>query len=101
MYSNLMIIGSHLLRISMESFCGTQGFPFCCSHRRSPQKNLFSRQTPYDASLHGFRGEHGGRGQNYPLAIPMASMRHSSEYSEGLPGVNVLSRSLYGNSMGM
>ncbi|XP_074914747.1 transmembrane channel-like protein 5 [Buteo buteo] len=67
--------------------------------RRSPQKNLFSRQTPYDASLHGFRGEHGGRGQNYPLAIPMASMRHSSEYSEGLPGVNVLSRSLYGNSM--
>ncbi|XP_009579515.1 PREDICTED: transmembrane channel-like protein 5 [Fulmarus glacialis] len=63
--------------------------------RRNSQKNLFSRQSPYDSSLHGSFGEHSGRGQNYPLA----SMRHSFEYSEGLPRVNVLSRSPYGNSM--
>lgn len=63
--------------------------------RRNSQKNLFSHQSPYDSSLHGSHGEHSGRGQNYPLAF----MRHSSEYSEGLPRVNVLSRSPYGNSM--
>ncbi|KAM6121891.1 transmembrane channel-like protein 5 isoform 2-T3 [Phoenicopterus ruber ruber] len=67
--------------------------------RRSSQKNLFSHQTPYDSSLHGSYGEHSGRGQDYSLAIPMASMRHGSEYSEDLPRVNALSRSPYGNSM--
>ncbi|XP_010291979.1 PREDICTED: transmembrane channel-like protein 5 [Phaethon lepturus] len=66
--------------------------------RRNSQKNLFSHQSPYDYSLHGSYGEHSGRGQNYALAIPMTSMRHSSEYNEGLPRVNVLSRSPYGNS---
>ncbi|XP_075371122.1 transmembrane channel-like protein 5 isoform X2 [Mycteria americana] len=66
---------------------------------RSSQKNLFSHQSPYDSSLHGSSGEYSGRGQNYPLAIPMASMRHDSEYSEGLPRVNVLSESPYGNSV--
>ncbi|KFP57931.1 hypothetical protein N322_11078, partial [Cariama cristata] len=53
--------------------------------RRSSQKNLFSHQTPYDSSLHGSYGEHSGRGQNYPLARAMASMRPGSEYSEVLP----------------
>ncbi|KFQ81472.1 hypothetical protein N335_08562, partial [Phaethon lepturus] len=53
--------------------------------RRNSQKNLFSHQSPYDYSLHGSYGEHSGRGQNYALAIPMTSMRHSSEYNEGLP----------------
>ncbi|XP_061847997.1 transmembrane channel-like protein 5 [Colius striatus] len=67
--------------------------------RRSSQKNPFSHQTPYSSSLHGSHGEHSGRGQNYPQAIPMASVRYSSEYSEGLPRANVLSRSPYGNSM--
>ncbi|KAM9261551.1 transmembrane channel-like protein 5 [Cariama cristata] len=67
--------------------------------RRSSQKNLFSHQTPYDSSLHGSYGEHSGRGQNYPLARAMASMRPGSEYSEVLPRVNVLSRSPYGNTM--
>ncbi|KAM6379514.1 transmembrane channel-like protein 5 [Pluvialis apricaria] len=66
--------------------------------RRSSQKNLFSHQPPYDSSRHDFYREHSGRGQNYPLDIPMASMRHDFEYSEDLPGVNVLSRSPYGNS---
>nr|XP_010311580.1 PREDICTED: transmembrane channel-like protein 5 [Balearica regulorum gibbericeps] len=67
--------------------------------RRNSQKNLFSHQSPYDSSLHGSYTEHSGRGQNYPQAIPMASMRHSFEYSEGLPRDNVLNRSPYGNSM--
>ncbi|XP_010014957.1 PREDICTED: transmembrane channel-like protein 5, partial [Nestor notabilis] len=66
--------------------------------RRSSQENVFSYQAPYDSSLPGSYGEHSRRGQNYPLAIPMASMRHGSEYSEGLPRVNVLSRSPYGSS---
>ncbi|XP_074453380.1 transmembrane channel-like protein 5 isoform X1 [Larus michahellis] len=66
--------------------------------RRSSQKNLFSHQNPYDSSLHGSYGEQRGRGQNYPVAIPMASMRHSSEYSEDLPRVNALSRSPDGNA---
>ncbi|XP_014792187.1 PREDICTED: transmembrane channel-like protein 5 isoform X2 [Calidris pugnax] len=66
--------------------------------RRSSQKNLFSHQTPYDSSLHGSYGEQSGRGQSYPLEIPMASMRHGSEYSEDLPRANVLSRSPYGSS---
>lgn len=101
MYWNVMIISSNLLRISIESYCGTRGFPFCCSHRRSSQKNLFSHQSPYNSSLHVSSGEYSGRGQNYPLAIQMASMRHGSEYSEDLPRVNVLSRSPHGNSMGM
>lgn len=101
MYSNSMVIGNNSLRMSIESFCGTQGFPFCCSHRRNSQKNLFFQQSPYDPSPYGSYREHSGRGQNYTLAIPMASMRHSSEYREGLPRVNVLSRSPYGNSTGM
>lgn len=101
MYWNVMIINSNLLSISVESFCGTQGFPFCCSHRRSSQKNLFPHQTPYESSLHVSSGEHSGRGQNYPLAMQMASLRHGSDYGERLPQVNVLSRSPHGNSMGM
>ncbi|XP_065706967.2 transmembrane channel-like protein 5 [Patagioenas fasciata] len=66
--------------------------------RRSSQKNLFPHQSPYDSSLHVSSGEHSGRGQNYPLAVRMASMRHGSEYSRDLPRVNVLSRSPYGKS---
>ncbi|XP_009323054.1 PREDICTED: transmembrane channel-like protein 5 [Pygoscelis adeliae] len=66
--------------------------------RRNSQKNLFFQQSPYDSSPYGSYGEHSGREQNYPLAIPMASMRHSSEYSEGSPRAYVLSRSPYGNS---
>ncbi|XP_057274961.1 transmembrane channel-like protein 5 isoform X2 [Pezoporus wallicus] len=68
--------------------------------RRNSQENLFSYQATYDSSLPGSYREHkhSGRGQNYPLDIPMASMRHGSEYSEGLPRVNVLRRSPYGNS---
>nr|XP_009512617.1 PREDICTED: transmembrane channel-like protein 5 [Phalacrocorax carbo] len=62
------------------------------------QNNLFSHQTPYDSSLLGSYGERSGRGQNYSLAIPMGSMRHGSEYGEGLSGVNVLSRRPYGKS---
>ncbi|XP_010001604.1 PREDICTED: transmembrane channel-like protein 5 [Chaetura pelagica] len=65
--------------------------------RRSSQKNLSFHQSPYDSSLHGSYGEHSGRGQGNPVAIPMASMRHGSEYREGFPRVNVLSRSPYGN----
>ncbi|KFP11752.1 hypothetical protein Z169_06922, partial [Egretta garzetta] len=53
--------------------------------RRSSQKNLFSHQTPYDSSLHDSYGEYSGREQDYPLAIPMASMRPGSEYSKSLP----------------
>ncbi|KFV61559.1 hypothetical protein N307_05928, partial [Dryobates pubescens] len=54
--------------------------------RRSSQKNLFPHQPTYDSSLQGSYGEEGsGRGQNYPLATPVASMRHGSEYREGLP----------------
>ncbi|KFV99483.1 hypothetical protein N326_03307, partial [Eurypyga helias] len=53
--------------------------------RRSSQKSLFSPQSPYGSSLHGSNREHSDRGQNYTLAIPMASMRRGSEYSEGLP----------------
>ncbi|XP_009952989.1 PREDICTED: transmembrane channel-like protein 5 [Leptosomus discolor] len=66
--------------------------------RRSSQKNLFSHQTPYNSSPHGSYREPSGRGQNYPQAIPMVPMRHGSVYSEGLPRVNVPSRSPYGNS---
>ncbi|KAM6250278.1 transmembrane channel-like protein 5 [Porphyrio hochstetteri] len=66
---------------------------------RSSQNNLFSHQRPYDASLHGSYTEHSGRGQNYSLDIPMAPMRHGSEYSEALPRLHDLSRSPYGSSM--
>ncbi|KAM6054511.1 transmembrane channel-like protein 5 isoform 2-T2 [Chlamydotis macqueenii] len=53
---------------------------------------------PYSSSRHGSYGEHSGRGQNYPLAIPMASLRPASEYSEDLPRFNVLNRNPYGHS---
>ncbi|XP_068002939.1 transmembrane channel-like protein 5 isoform X2 [Melanerpes formicivorus] len=67
--------------------------------RRSSQKYLSPHQPTYDSSLQGSYGEEGsGRGQDYPLATPVASMRHGSEYREGLPRVNVQSRSPYGNS---
>ncbi|KAJ7409848.1 Transmembrane channel-like protein 5 [Pitangus sulphuratus] len=56
--------------------------------RRSSQKNPFSHQTPYDSSLHGSYGERSGREQNYPVAIPMDSMRPGSEYREDLPSRN-------------
>ncbi|XP_067162544.1 transmembrane channel-like protein 5 isoform X1 [Apteryx mantelli] len=64
---------------------------------RNSQKNRFSHQNPYDSSPNGSYREHSGRGQNYPPDIPMASMRHDSEYSQSLPRVAVLSRSPYGN----
>ncbi|KFV01504.1 hypothetical protein N340_11669, partial [Tauraco erythrolophus] len=52
---------------------------------RNSQKNPFSHESSYDSSPHGSFGENSGRGQNYPLAIPMASMTHGSEYRRGLP----------------
>nr|XP_030141137.3 transmembrane channel-like protein 5 [Taeniopygia guttata]XP_030141138.3 transmembrane channel-like protein 5 [Taeniopygia guttata]XP_030141139.3 transmembrane channel-like protein 5 [Taeniopygia guttata]XP_030141140.3 transmembrane channel-like protein 5 [Taeniopygia guttata] len=54
--------------------------------RGSSQRNQFSHQTPYDSSLHGSSGEHGGREQNYPVAIPVASLGPGSAYSQDLPG---------------
>ncbi|KAM9372595.1 transmembrane channel-like protein 5 [Phaethornis superciliosus] len=65
--------------------------------RRTCQKNLFSYQPPSDSSCYGSYGKHSGRGENHPLAIPMASMRHGSAYSESLPRVNILSRSPHRN----
>ncbi|XP_066054120.1 transmembrane channel-like protein 5 [Chamaea fasciata] len=53
--------------------------------RGSSQRNPFSHQTPYDSSLHGSYGEHRGREQNYPVAIPMASLGPASDYSQDLP----------------
>ncbi|XP_053847957.1 transmembrane channel-like protein 5 [Vidua macroura] len=53
--------------------------------RGSSQRNRFSHQTPYDSSLHGSYGEHRGREQNYPVAIPMASLGPGSDYSQDLP----------------
>ncbi|RMC17731.1 hypothetical protein DUI87_05396 [Hirundo rustica rustica] len=68
----------------------------CCSFRTmeagSSQRNPFSHQTPYDPSLHGSYGEHRGREQNYPVAIPMASLGPGSDSSQDLP-----STSPYGN----
>ncbi|XP_071617639.1 transmembrane channel-like protein 5 isoform X2 [Heliangelus exortis] len=93
MYSNFMMIGINLLRTSTERFFGTHGFPFCCFHRRTCQKKLISYQPPSASSHHGSYGEHRGRGENHPLAIPMASMRHGSPYRESLPRVNVPGRS--------
>ncbi|XP_030315864.1 transmembrane channel-like protein 5 isoform X3 [Calypte anna] len=61
--------------------------------RRTCQKKLISYQPPSDSSHHGSYGEHHGRGENHPLAIPMASMSHGSPYRESLPRVNVLGRS--------
>ncbi|XP_063270751.1 transmembrane channel-like protein 5 [Prinia subflava] len=60
--------------------------------RGSSQRNPFSHQTPYDSSLHRSYGEHRGREQNYPVAIPMASLGPGSEHSQDLP-----STSPYGN----
>ncbi|XP_014108281.1 PREDICTED: transmembrane channel-like protein 5 isoform X2 [Pseudopodoces humilis] len=60
--------------------------------RGSSQRNPFSHQTPYDSSLHGSYGEHRGREQNYPVAIPMASLGPGSDYRQDLP-----STSPYGN----
>ncbi|XP_058706041.1 transmembrane channel-like protein 5 [Poecile atricapillus] len=60
--------------------------------RGSSQRNPFSHQTPYDSSLRSSYGEHRGREQNYPVAIPMASLGPGSDYSQDLP-----STSPYGN----
>ncbi|XP_041318422.1 transmembrane channel-like protein 5 isoform X1 [Pyrgilauda ruficollis] len=60
--------------------------------RESSQRNPFSHQTPYDSSLYDYYGEHRGREQNYPVAIPMASLGPGSDYSQDLP-----STSPYGN----
>ncbi|XP_068764630.1 transmembrane channel-like protein 5 isoform X2 [Struthio camelus] len=65
---------------------------------RNSQKNQFSHQNPYDSSPYGSYREHSERGQSYLLDIPMASMRHGSEYSQNSPRVAVLSGSLYGNT---
>uniref|UniRef100_A0A803VLG8 Transmembrane channel-like protein n=1 Tax=Ficedula albicollis TaxID=59894 RepID=A0A803VLG8_FICAL len=59
--------------------------------RGSSQRNPFSHQSPYDSSLHGSYGDHRGREQNYPVAIPMASLGPGSDYQD-LP-----STSPYGN----
>ncbi|XP_064528998.1 transmembrane channel-like protein 5 isoform X1 [Pseudopipra pipra] len=56
--------------------------------RGSSQNNPFSHQTPDDPSLRGSHGERSGREQNYPVAIPMGSMRPGSEYREDLPSRN-------------
>ncbi|POI27556.1 hypothetical protein CIB84_008694, partial [Bambusicola thoracicus] len=66
--------------------------------RRNSQGNLFSHQNPYDSLSYSYQGEHRGRRQNYPPAIPMTPLRHNSEYSDSLPRVEVLSRSPYGRS---
>ncbi|XP_052535545.1 transmembrane channel-like protein 5 isoform X2 [Tympanuchus pallidicinctus] len=81
--------------------------------RRNSEGNQLSHQNPYDSLSYSYQGEHRGRRQNYPPAIPMASLRHNSEYSESLPmaslrhnseyseslpRVQVLSRSPYGRS---
>ncbi|OXB68874.1 hypothetical protein ASZ78_002289 [Callipepla squamata] len=68
---------------------------------RNSQGNRFFRQNPYDSLPRGYQGEHSRKQENVPPAIPMASLRHSSEYSESLPRVEVLSRSPYGKSQGM
>ncbi|XP_014724401.1 PREDICTED: transmembrane channel-like protein 5 isoform X1 [Sturnus vulgaris] len=60
--------------------------------RGSSQRNAFSHQTPYDSSLHDSYGEYRGREQNYPVAIPMASLGPGSDYNQDLP-----STSPYGN----
>ncbi|XP_031982020.1 transmembrane channel-like protein 5 isoform X5 [Corvus moneduloides] len=60
--------------------------------RGSSQSNPFSHQTPYDPSLPSCYGEGRGREQNYPVAIPMASLGAGSECSQDLP-----STSPYGN----
>ncbi|XP_040539952.1 transmembrane channel-like protein 5 isoform X1 [Gallus gallus] len=60
---------------------------------RNYQENPFSYQNPYDSSSYSYQGEHRGRRQNYTPDIPMASLRHNSEYSDSLPRVEVLSRS--------
>ncbi|KAI1233798.1 transmembrane channel-like protein 5 [Lamprotornis superbus] len=60
--------------------------------RGSSQRNPFSHQTPYDSSLHDSYGEYRGREQNYPVAIPMASLGPGSDYNQDLP-----STSPYGN----
>ncbi|XP_065588641.1 transmembrane channel-like protein 5 isoform X2 [Cyrtonyx montezumae] len=66
--------------------------------RRNSQGNRFFHQNPYDSLSYGYQREHNRRQQNVSPAIPMASLRHSSEYSESLPRVEVLSRSPYGKS---
>lgn len=111
-----MILGNNLISISIERFYGTQDFPFSYLHSRNSEGNQFSHQNPYDSLSYTYQGEHRGRRQNYPPAIPMASLRHNSEYSESLPmaslrhnseyseslpRVEVLSRSPYGRSQGM
>ncbi|XP_018771523.3 transmembrane channel-like protein 5 [Serinus canaria] len=55
--------------------------------RGSSQRNPFSHQTSYDSSQY----DHRGREQNYPVAIPMASLGPGSD-SQDLP-----STSPYGN----
>ncbi|XP_059340239.1 transmembrane channel-like protein 5 isoform X2 [Ammospiza nelsoni] len=60
--------------------------------RGSSQRNPFSHQTPHDSSQSDYYGEHRGREQNYPVAIPMVSLGPGSDYSQDLP-----STSPYGN----
>ncbi|EOB02016.1 hypothetical protein Anapl_00976, partial [Anas platyrhynchos] len=63
---------------------------------RRSQRNLLSHQRPYDSSPYGNNREPDGRRENYSPAIPMASMRHGSEYRESFPRADVQSRSPYG-----
>uniref|UniRef100_A0A8C9F3N2 Transmembrane channel-like protein n=1 Tax=Pavo cristatus TaxID=9049 RepID=A0A8C9F3N2_PAVCR len=68
---------------------------------RNSQGNLFSHQNPYDSSSFSFQGEHRGRRQNYPPAMPMASLRHNSEYNESLPMASLRHNSEYNESLPM
>ncbi|KAJ7407926.1 transmembrane channel like 5 [Willisornis vidua] len=56
--------------------------------RRSSQTYPLSHQAPYDPSLPGSYEEHDRRAWNYPVAIPMDSMRPGPEYREVLPSRN-------------
>ncbi|XP_071427177.1 transmembrane channel-like protein 5 isoform X2 [Pithys albifrons albifrons] len=56
--------------------------------RRSSQTYPLSHQAPYDPSLPGSYEERGGRAWNYPVAIPMDSMRPGPEYRDVLPSRN-------------
>ncbi|XP_031462422.1 transmembrane channel-like protein 5 [Phasianus colchicus] len=68
---------------------------------RNSQGNQLSHQNPYDSLSYSYQGEHRGRRQNYPPAIPMASLRHSSEYSESLPMASLRHSSEYSESLPM
>ncbi|XP_032053224.1 transmembrane channel-like protein 5 [Aythya fuligula] len=65
------------------------------TNRRS-QRNLLPHQNLCDSSPYGNNREPNGRRENYSPAIPMASMRHGSEYRESFSLADVQTRSPYG-----